>query len=104
MDHCYSRPWNWRPETSYIRPTKTLFIKKHNSRSNPTLTLQKSIEEKDILDVESVTPPPTPIYDEEKAKNASQEFDKYAASVRLDTNEDWEESVQRYFYLVNIKI
>jgi hypothetical protein len=26
MDHSYSKPWNWRPENTYAKPTKTLFV------------------------------------------------------------------------------
>lgn len=95
MDHCYSRPWNWRPETSYIRPTKTLFMSKGHSKANPTLTLQKSIEGKDIVDVECVSPPPALIYDVDKAKTALQECEKYAYLARPESVEDWEESVSK---------
>ena len=26
LDHCYSKPWNWKPESSLCQPTKTLFV------------------------------------------------------------------------------
>lgn len=28
QDHCYSRPWNWKPENVYIKPIKKLFFSK----------------------------------------------------------------------------
>ncbi|GLV31125.1 Reduction in Cnn dots 1 [Carabus blaptoides fortunei] len=96
MDHCYSRPWNWRPETSYIRPTKTLFVPKNNLRVNPTLPPQRCVEEQDDIDVESVSPPPAPIYEPEKAKSLMEECERHASLARVgDGNEDWEESVSK---------
>lgn len=97
MDHCYSRPWNWRPETSYIRPTKTLFVPRNNLRVNPTLPPQRCVEERDDIDVERISPPPAPIYEAEKAKSLMEECERHAALARVgDGNEDWEESVSKY--------
>lgn len=28
-DHCYARPWNWRPENIYVKPVKRLFFSKN---------------------------------------------------------------------------
>lgn len=25
-EHCYARPWNWRPENIYVKPTKKIFF------------------------------------------------------------------------------
>lgn len=27
-DHCYARPWNWKPENVYVKPVKKLFFGK----------------------------------------------------------------------------
>ncbi|CAK9795001.1 hypothetical protein ANTPLA_LOCUS199 [Anthophora plagiata] len=27
-DHCYARPWNWKPENVYVKPIKKLFFQK----------------------------------------------------------------------------
>lgn len=27
-DHCYARPWNWKPENIYVKPVKKLFFTK----------------------------------------------------------------------------
>jgi hypothetical protein len=27
-DHCYARPWNWKPENVYVRPVRNLFFPK----------------------------------------------------------------------------
>ncbi|KAJ8931429.1 hypothetical protein NQ314_015668 [Rhamnusium bicolor] len=76
-DHCYARPWNWRPETSFLRPTKTLFIPKpiigRRKSTNPLAPLQ------DIEDIPKV-----------RWKNVK----KHAASARVDQiDEDWEEKI-----------
>lgn len=31
-DHCYARPWNWKPENVYVKPIKKLFFSKNNAR------------------------------------------------------------------------
>lgn len=28
-DHCYARPWNWKPENIYVKPVKKLFFSKN---------------------------------------------------------------------------
>lgn len=28
-DHCYARPWNWKPENIYVKPIKKLFFSKN---------------------------------------------------------------------------
>lgn len=25
-DHCYARPWNWKPENIYVKPTRNIFF------------------------------------------------------------------------------
>lgn len=31
-DHCYARPWNWKPENAYVKPIKKLFFTKNTTR------------------------------------------------------------------------
>jgi len=31
-DHCYARPWNWKPENIYVKPIKKLFFSKNVTR------------------------------------------------------------------------
>lgn len=95
MDHCYARPWNWRPECSFLRPTKTLFMAK------PQLTRRRSInplapvqDVDDIIDVDTKPEDTVPIYDTVKAKHLMEECERHAAIVRVDDgDEDWEEHV-----------
>lgn len=95
-DHCYARPWNWRPDTSFLRPTKTLFFNKPlpgiRKSSNPLISL-KTLDE--IIDVESEMEVPSILYDVEKAKNMMDECQRYALNARPDTGEDWEEKISR---------
>ena len=37
MDHSYSKPWNWRPENTYAKPTKTLFVQSTLAWAQTTL-------------------------------------------------------------------
>lgn len=30
-DHCYARPWNWKPENIYVKPVKKLFFSKNSA-------------------------------------------------------------------------
>ncbi|XP_044260034.1 KAT8 regulatory NSL complex subunit 3 isoform X3 [Tribolium madens] len=97
MDHCYARPWNWRPESTFLRPTKTLFMPKvPSSRKKTTNPLAPIQECDDVVDVVTDSEEPTPIYDKVKAKHLMEECEKHAAMARVDEgNDDWEESVSR---------
>lgn len=97
IDHCYSRPWNWRPESNFLRPTKTLFVSKPSinkkKSTNPLAPLQDS---ENVLDVESVAPENPLIYDETRAKQLMEECEKHAKLSRGEQeNENWEEAISR---------
>lgn len=97
IDHCYSRPWNWRPESNFLRPTKTLFVTRPSVNKkksiNPLVPLQDS---EGLLDVETITPENPPIYDEAKAKQLMEECEKHAKISKLDQeNEDWDEGISK---------
>ncbi|CAH2009974.1 unnamed protein product [Acanthoscelides obtectus] len=93
-DHCYARPWNWRPEENFLRPTKTLFIHKAiGKRSVNPLAPVQDVE--DIVDVESEGKAGT-IYDLNKAKSLMDECEKYAFNARVDQDEDdWEDKISK---------
>lgn len=97
VDHCYARPWNWRPDNSFLRPTKTIFVTKPlpgiRKSSNPLISIPTSDE---IIDVESESETPTVLYNIEKAKNMMEENQRYALNARPDqSDEDWEEKIVR---------
>lgn len=96
-DHCYARPWNWRPETSFLRPTKTLFVNKPlpgtRKTSNPLISIQKP---DDIIDIENEPTNAGTFYDIEKAKSLMDECQRYALHARPDScDEDWEEKISK---------
>lgn len=92
-DHCYARPWNWRPEASFLRPTKTLFLPKNvtiqcrrQKLVNP-LALQHDYEpDEDIIDVDTCPETVATFYDIAKAKSMMDECDKVAESARNKEN------------------
>jgi len=86
LDHCYSKPWNWRPEHSHAKPVKTLFINRPQNTINST----------DKLDPVEESPDPVPVYDTKKAKILMEECQKHISLVRADPGEvDWESKVNR---------
>lgn len=96
-DHCYARPWNWRPESSFLRPTRILFLDKTlpgiRKSSNPLVSLQNSDE---IIDIESETDTPNAFYDIENARSLMDECQQYILNVRPEGNdEDWEEKISK---------
>ena len=97
MDHCYARPWNWRPESTFLRPTKTLFMPKQPpSKRKSTNPLAPVQDYEEVIDVVATSNEPSPIYDKTKAKNLMEECERHAALARVDDGgDDWVESVQR---------
>ncbi|XP_066254553.1 KAT8 regulatory NSL complex subunit 3-like isoform X4 [Euwallacea similis] len=95
-DHCYARPWNWRPESSFLKPTKMLFgAKSLGAKPLFSITgLPKSGD--DFVDVDGLTDvePPAPAYDMEKARGLMMECEKHATLVRHNSDdENWEEKI-----------
>ncbi|XP_069702733.1 KAT8 regulatory NSL complex subunit 3 isoform X2 [Periplaneta americana] len=93
MDHTYSKPWNWRPENTYAKPTKTLFVQASAARAQTNLAL---IEEE--IDVDGEVESPTPPYDMNKVRPLMQECETHVNFVRREEDNDadeWEERVSR---------
>ncbi|XP_057662812.1 KAT8 regulatory NSL complex subunit 3 isoform X4 [Diorhabda carinulata] len=96
-DHCYARPWNWRPEASFLKPTKTLFIPK----LVPVRIKSTPNQDSEFIDVEAEVEVPVPNYDVDKAKILMEECEKFAFSAKTDSEEDWEEKVSKLYWTTN---
>ncbi|XP_074028948.1 reduction in Cnn dots 1 isoform X3 [Leptinotarsa decemlineata] len=94
-DHCYARPWNWRPDASFLRPTKTLFVRKLIPEKPKTANSLMPLEADDIIDVVTNPEIPAPVYDENKAKNVMEECERYAFAARMENEEDWDEKISK---------
>lgn len=94
MEHCYSRPHNWKPDSNFLRPTKTLFIPQRSNKKKSVNPLAPLQDVEDVIDIESVVPESPTIYDYQKATYLMNECDRYVACARVSQeNEDWEESL-----------
>ena len=100
LDHCYSKPWNWKPESSLCQPTKTLFVPR--VARNCTLVDTEQAEEVEP-DVTATSLPAGPPYDPQQAYKVMHECDKFVsfANPRLASGGEeeelagWEESIPR---------
>ncbi|XP_078053206.1 reduction in Cnn dots 1 [Augochlora pura] len=91
-DHCYARPWNWKPENIYVKPLKKLFFHKRSSSTEKPDQDEEIDVEKDSN--ESLIPP----VDLTRSRNQMDELQSLANFARPDENEDWEEKLDKILW------
>ena len=97
LDHCYTKPWNWKPESSLCQPTKTLFV----PRVSRNIGLAEQEDGMDqYVDVVSEPVKPVPPYDPQQAGKVMTECDRFLTFARpsmvFGEEEDitgWEEKI-----------
>merc|ERR1719474_707405 len=79
LDHCYTKPWNWKPESSLCQPTKTLFVPRV-SRNIGLVDHDDSVDQ--FIDVVSEPVKPVPPYDPQQACKVMTECDRFINFAR----------------------
>ncbi|XP_046991127.1 KAT8 regulatory NSL complex subunit 3 [Schistocerca americana] len=89
LDHAYSKPGDWSPENTYLKPTKKLFM----FNFSPTENFWKS---KAGIDIEEEPTTLTPPYNKEITSRLMRECEAFVKSIRReDKGDDWEDKIDK---------
>ncbi|XP_076241623.1 reduction in Cnn dots 1 [Calliopsis andreniformis] len=91
-DHCYARPWNWKPENVYVKPIKKLFFPKKN------IPVEQSAQDEEIDVEEDEGEQLVPPVDLTRARHQMDELQRLATFARPDGPEDWEEQLDKILW------
>ena len=102
-DHCYSRPWNWRPDGVHTHPTKTIFVSQvARTTANNTINTDRNILEiEEPIEVEEVEESSIELpYDEQKSNKVMGECERFGEfanpdALSEDEMDDWEEHISK---------
>uniref|UniRef100_A0A0L8IHJ6 KANSL3 helical domain-containing protein n=1 Tax=Octopus bimaculoides TaxID=37653 RepID=A0A0L8IHJ6_OCTBM len=93
MDHCYAKPWSAHPDASNAKPLRMLFM--HKFPRNADID-QNSVDEDQILDVETTTVKSSHIGDVAKARSLMNECERHVSLAYPDKGgEDSEEHISK---------
>ncbi|XP_014777287.1 KAT8 regulatory NSL complex subunit 3 [Octopus bimaculoides] len=93
LDHCYAKPWSAHPDASNAKPLRMLFM--HKFPRNADID-QNSVDEDQILDVETTTVKSSHIGDVAKARSLMNECERHVSLAYPDKGgEDSEEHISK---------
>lgn len=89
LDHAYSKPGDWSPENTYLKPTKKLFM----FNFSPTENFWKSKDGINIVEEPTTFNPP---YNKEITSRLMRECETFVKSMRReDKGDDWEDKIDK---------
>ena len=100
VDHCYSRPWNWRPDGVRTHPTKSIFLPRVARQPSTAISKgERSNELDEIIEVDQIDEATMTLpYHEEKSNKVMEECERFGEfanpdALSEDEMDDWEEHI-----------